>query len=587
MLASCEDVLDKKPLDIISGDVVWDDPALVDAYIASQYVNMTVLNYDQPQYLEGWDSRAGFMYSINISDEVGKPVWSMANPASYKTGGLNVDGGFMEYWELPYTIIRQLNVLIETLPTSMNSDEFIESRTAEARFLRAFNYFAMVKRYGGVPLLTEALPLDAPEDKMYPTRNTEQEVYDFIISELDAVEEVLKGLPDMFGRATQGAALALKCRAALYAASIAQFGTEQLNGLLGIPQAQTNNYYQSAYDAAKKIQGLGIYGLYEDDEDKVLNFKNIFLKEQNHEIIFAKQYDESLNPWNYGFFLPPKPHGYDAGMMAAPYLEMVEEFEYVDGRSGKLDRNALQQGLWSMDELWKGKDPRFFASIWTNGTPWKGGNVDSHRGLIGGDGVVYDAQQEAYNGVPAWGNQHFSGDFGSGFGIMKMLNETSTVNMDEKDGTDCPVFRYGEVLLNLAEAAFELGKTQEALDAINLLRSRAGIAAKATIDRDIIRHERKVELAFEGHRYWDARRWRIAEDVLSKHGSGIRFILDYNASDFDGDDFNAARKYKLQIIPNFDGTNNKPRFNAHNYYLPITIARTEQNPNLVENPGYH
>lgn len=586
MSTSCEKVLDKKPLGIISDDVVWKDPNLVDAYMASQYAGMTILNYDMPQGpVSYWDMRGGFSAVINASDEVGTPVWAMAYNAAAKRGELNIAGGLLEYWELPYTIIRRLNVLIETLPTSTNTSTFIQSRIAEARFLRAFNYFALVKRYGGVPLVTEVLPLDAPDKKMFPPRNTEQEVYNFVLSELDAAEVLLKDLPQTYGRASQGAALALKCRTALYAGSIAQFGTIQLNGLLGIVPAQATNYYKIAYDAAKKIQGLG-YRLYNEDVDKVTNFKNIFLKERNNEMIFAKQYDNNLNFWLYGFLLAPKPHGYNYGMALAPSLEMAEEFEYVDGRPGQLDRGAIQQGLWSMDKLWKGKDPRFFASLWTNGTPWKGGNVDSHKGLIGGDGVLYVDEQNAYKGIPAWGNQNAGSNFGTGFGVLKLLNEASTANMDERDGTDCPVFRYGEVLLNLAEAAFELGKTGEALDAINQLRNRAGIAPKTAVDRDVIRHERKVELAFEGHRYWDVRRWRIAENVLSINPSGIRFILDYTASDFNSADFNTSRKYKLQVIPNYNGISNKPLFRPEYYYLPITQGRTGSNLNMIENPGY-
>lgn len=584
ILTSCN-VLDKKPLDMISDDIVWDDPTLVDAYMVSQYVNTSVFKMDEPQYLGGgWSFKGSFQYVIDLTDEVAQPVWDLAGTTTWRTGSLSIGGGLLEYWELPYVVIRRLNELIERLPGSSNEESFITTRVAEARILRAFNYFSMVKRYGGVPLVVKALPMDAPAEEMYPKRNTEQEVYDFILSEIDAVEESLKGLPEQYGRINQGMALALKCRAALYAGSIAQFGSVQLNGLLGIPQDQAKIYYQKAYDAAKKIQSLGKYELYNQDADKIENFKNIFLKEQNSEMIFAKQYDSAQNSWWWGFLLAPKPHGYNIGMCSVPSLEMVEEYEYIDGRPGTLDREAIQKGSWTMNELWKNKDPRFFASIWTNGTPWKGGFIDSHHGLVDGNGNLLENEQDAYEGIPAWGNQHFSGNFGTGFGILKMLNETSNANMDEKDGIDCPIFRYGEVLLNLAEAAFELGKTDEALDAINQIRNRAGIAPKTTIDRESIRHERKVELAFEGHRYWDARRWRIAEDAFSRQCSGLRFILDYKSSDFSNEDFNSARKFQIQVISNYDAR--KPQFNKEHYYLPITKARTQQNTNLEENPGY-
>lgn len=581
MTTSC-DILDKKPLDMISDDIVWDDPTLVDAYLASQYAGMTVFKMDQPQDAGwGWGYKGSFQFVIDMSDETTQPTWDLASVTGWRTGGLSIGGGLMEYWETPYTINRRLNELIERLPNSTNEPEYIESRMAEARFLRAFNYFSMAKRYGGVPLVTKAIPMDAPAEEMYPSRNTEQEVYDFVISEIDDIEEQLNGLPQDYGRTTQGAALALKCRAALYAGSVAQFGKVEKNGLVGIPQTEAQRYYQAAYDAAKKIQNLGKYALYNEDADKVTNFRNVFLKEANQEMIFAKQFDVAQNSWWWGFLLSPKPHGYNIGMCSNPSLEMVEEFELTDGTSGKLDRKAIQEGLWTMDELFKNKDPRFFASVWTNGTVWKGGNVTYHHGLIDGNGNLLENEADAYEGVEAWGNQNFAGNFGPGFGILKMLDDNSNCNMDEKDGIDCPIFRYGEVLLNLAEASFELGKTNEALEAINEIRERAGIAPKTSIDREAIRHERKVELAFEGHRFWDARRWHIAEEAFSKNPSGLRFILDYKSSNFNGTNYNTDRKFKIQVIPNFDART--PEFRSEHYYFPITKARTEQNTNLEEN----
>ena len=575
VITSCiNDILNKRPLDIISEDVVWNDPNLVDSYLARQYARMYIFRFDAvvaPLYTSG-----DFDVSY-LADELGPHIWENYI-AAYVGGGLTISGGLLEWWDQTYSINRQLNMLIEKLPSSANDPNFITSRVAEARFLRAFNYFAAVKRYGGVPLITKEIAINAPKEELYPERNSEQEIYDFIISEMDAIEEDVKSFTQ-YGRVSQGAVLALKCRAALYAGSIAQFGTVQLNGLLGMQQTQAPVYYQKCYDAAKKIIGLNKYALYNSDANKVTNFKNVFLKEQNSEMIFVRQFDAVQDYWWWGFTNCPKPQGWDAGMSASPYLEMAEEFEYTDGRPGKLDRDAIQHGLWSMEELWGDKDPRFFATIYTNETPWKGGKVDWHWGLIGGDGVLYDTSQDAYNGIPAWGNQNFPSrnyNFGSGFGIMKLLDETKNTNITQYDGVDCPVFRYAEILLNLAEASYELGKVDEALTAINQIRDRAGIALKTSIDRDAIRHERKVELTFEAHRYWDVRRWRIAVDKLSQPGSRLRYILDYN-----------TRKYKLIVYPDYDGPNTPPRFYERNYYFPITLTRTGKNPNLKENPGYN
>lgn len=486
----------------------------------------------------------------------------------------------MEYWENAYEINRVLNEFLEGMGASSFSAQYKDERIAEARFLRAFNYFFMVKRYGGVPLILNSQKMSDPSSELFAKRNTEKEVYDFILSEMD---DIVGKLPvraqTELGRPSRGAAMALKARAALYAGSIAKYGTVQLGGLLGIDAALANDYFQKAYDACKQIRDWHEYSLYNADADKVANFKNIFLKKNNSEVIMMIQHDavqrtpSGGNGWIWDFFQCPHPHAWGAGNQNAPYLEMAEEFEHIDGTPGTVSKTALETGLWSMEDLWRNKDPRFFASIWTQDTEWQGGKVDFHNGLLLPDGTT--KMDGAYNGVAAVGDQTVDKSFGTGFGVMKYLDESHN-NKGEREtsSTDYIIFRYGEVLLNFAEAAFELGKTTEALDAVNQIRSRAGIAQLTSITQDRIRHERKIELAFEGHRYWDLRRWRIAEQVIPVNRSGLRFILDY-----------ATRKYKLVVLTNYDGIT-APVFQERNYYFPITARRISNNGNLQENPGY-
>ena len=190
----------------------------------------------------------------------------------------------------------------------------------------------------------------------------------------------------------------------------------------------------------------------------------------------------------------------------------------------------------------------------------------------------YENDGEGYEGINALGDQNINaGNFGTGFGVMKYLDENVDIGSTwSNSGTDFIVFRFGEILLNYAEAAFELGKTGEALNAVNQIRTRAGISTKTSVDRQSIRHERKVELSFEGHRYWDLRRWREAETTLSQSFSGLRYILDFN-----------TRKYKLIVLEDIDGVNTPPRFYKQNYYFPITLKRTGANAKLLENPGYN
>lgn len=580
---SCkEDVLEKVPLDIISDNAVWGDQALIDAYLTQVYSDISIFTNETPGN-DAWvndDLWFGFNVVNDVSDEC-KFCWVDILGMSTKYGTLTINGGLLEWWENSYKAIRSLNEFIEKLPASPVDAAFRKQRIAEARFLRAFNYFSMAKRYGGVPLITKTQSPNDPD--IYPARNKEQEVYDFVLAEIDAI---IGDLPETysaadFGRPTKYAALALKSRAALYAGSIAKFGTVQLNGVVGIESSKASTYYQAAYDASKAIMSSGKHSLFNQGADKVANFRNIFLTERNPEVIMARQYlptdkEAGGNGWAWDFMNCPLSNAWAAGNQDGPYLEMVEEFENIDGTSGKLDRTAIQQGLWTTDQLWAKKDPRFFASVYTMNTPWKGSLLDYHNGIIKTDGSIQT--DGSYNGVLAVGNQRlWQGYGGTGFGVLKYLDEShDNFGPRGTSGTDWIVFRYAETLLNFAEAALELGKSSDALDAINQIRNRAGIAALTTIDRTKIRHERKVELAFEGHRYWDTRRWRTAVTDFSKSYSGLRYILDYT-----------TRKYKLQVIEKIDGTTNIPSFYERNYYLPITLTRTGNNPKLVENPGYN
>lgn len=583
VICSCQKyVLDKKPLNMISDSDVFTDGSLIEAYLTQIYAQMTILANDVGG--TGWAGDAySNVYELNeVSDEC-LPQWRDAPPSNaytYKYGNLNINGGLLEWWG--YGVIRTINMFLEKITESPLSPEVIKANIAEARFLRAFCYFAMVKRYGGVPIITSPQDVDDDPETLYPTRAKEADVYDFIIAESAAASldlpEVVSN--ENLGRPSRFAALALKSRAALYAASIGQFGKVQLDGVVGIPTDRVTGYYQQSLEASKAIMESGKHALYDNDDDKVTNFRNIFLVKNNPEVIFAKRHDNVSqfaggSGWSIDFMNCPRPQGWGRGMYDQAYLELAEAFEYTDGRPGKLDRTAIQQGVHSIAEIWGDRDPRFYATLYTQSTAWKGDNLAFHAGLRLPDGTIQTSG--SYDGIGATGNQDY---LGTGFGIMKYLDEGHD-NMAGASGSwpdsdqDWQIFRYGEILLNYAEAAFELGDMSEALLAINQVRARAGISLLSTVTRERIHHERRVELAYEGHRYWDVRRWRTAVADLSVRWSGIRYILDVE-----------TEKFQVQIINNFDGTTNIPRFREENYYLPITNARTANNPKLVENPGY-
>ena len=473
---------------------------------------------------------------------------------------------------------------------------------AESRFIRAMHYFTLVKRYGGVPIISEPQVYDPNniEALMVP-RNKEIEVYDFIVKEC---QEASADLPEMRDavekyRANKYAALALCSRAALYAGSIARYGTVQLDGLVGIPSSEADRFFEISYEASKCIIKSNNYALYNSKpDDKAQNFCDMFLKGNgdNGEFIFQKQYnvaggkghdwDKRNAPFSY------RGGGWGCGM--APTLELVESYEYVDGSVGTLkleDASGKPLRFDSPYDAFANKDPRLFASVYLPGSPCQSTNVEWIRGVIASDNERYQAstQPDGNNTVVINGvTYNTSGKDGgadagdaskTGFYQKKFFDETLTDMNMGKSETPWPVFRLGEIYLNFAEAAFELNKPSEALEAVNKIRERAGIVLLGNIDMVKIRHERRVELAFEGHRFWDMKRWRIAHlDVQQGGLNGFRGTALYPWYDIRDGKYILERGY------------NSPKqvriFLKKNYYTKINQDDMNSNPNLVQNPGY-
>lgn len=579
---SCEDVLDKKPLDIITDATLWSEPVLIDDYLNICYAEMRF--YFEMPYGQDinflMDNRA--LDAVTISDEA-HSAWT-GGPKSH---WININGGVMDWWG--YATVRRLNVFIDKLENLENtnfSESYKKQRIAEARFLRAVAYFDMVKRYGGIPLITRAQELTDSEEELYRKRDKEEDIYNFILSEIDvAIPDLQEKFGD--GRATKFAALALKSRASMYAASIAQWGKVELDGVIGIPSNKAQGYWQISYDASKEIMNSGKFSLYNVHADKAQNFRSLFLDENNSEVIFSQRFNGITGKGHiYDMMNVPKSyHVWGGGQKLSLYLEMVESFENIDGTPGVFDRNKIAAGhLWTVDELFGKKDPRFKASVYTQGTPWvhtKGAFfLDYHNGIELPTGELLTSG--SYKGILARSQESSAL---TPFGALKYLDESrAIVHERHYSSTDYIVFRLGEIYLNYAEASMELGKDGDALWAVNEIRKRAGMPELATITRDKVRQERKIELAFEGNRWFDLRRWRIAKNELTQAFHGLRIILD-GASMVEGQYDVLTQKFKIVIIDNIAGIPS-PYFDEKHYYLPIGLSRTTNNNNLVENPGY-
>ena len=565
----CEDVLDLEPLDIISDAVVWEDPQLIDAYLADLYYRTDFIE------LRGnLNEQTSFAMIASMGGE-GRSFGAHHQSYQASTNVLTSAGVVdeLDYWN--YNAIRDVNYFIQKIKDAPLSDDLIAQRTAEARFLRAYMYFQMVIRFGGVPIITIPQDANAAREDIFVPRNSEKEVYDFIIEETDAISDILPptyGAEDK-GRPTQWAALALKSRAALYAASIAKYGQVQLDGLLGFPVSDVDYYAQISYDASSAIINNGIHALYEVHADPVVNYQNIFLDESaaNTEVIMAEVYDFSKNR-AHAYTLRATPHDFNGTWASMTmHYDWVERFEFEDGSPGtSISRAQLTSQEWSPDELFHNRDPRFRATVFYPESPWQGGKTLFHSKTIRG-GETFTAGT-AEDGWPYKASHRNT--IRTGFYVKKRTNENLKTEPVINDDTDYIIFRLGEIYLNFAEAAFYLGKTGEALDALNRLRARADMPAKTEITEDIIQNERLVELTWENHSYWDLRRWRIAQEVLDGvRLKGLQYTYNYD-----------TKKYQIAII---NGEGVARTFQERDYYLPLGVDRVSENPNFVENPGYN
>ncbi len=578
MLASCKKILNKEPLNIISDAQVWNDQALSEAYLDQVLSEMTFLfancDYDPTGALANihvWDIHD----QVTRSDEARHAYPWYPTFTTWGPGLLDKNGGFNEQWL--YTTTRKCNVFVEEMKTSTLEPQTKQYLNARARWARAMCYFAMVERYGGVPLITEVQDINAPNDSLFVPRAKEEDIYKFIISEMDAITPDLSA-SEVPGYPSKWAALALKSRAAMYAASIAEWGTVQLEGTVGIPAVDAASFWQQCYDASDSIISHGGFQLYNQTPgDPVANYHQLFIDPNNSESIYAVQFKGTEGVGlNNGWDMFTGPQGYVswAGNAAAPYLETIEWFQHADGTPFTLDNNS--NTLHTNQDIFQDMEPRFYADIYTQGTEWQGQTLDFHTSLIEPDGTVITSG--SYNGVAAQGACNKDGGAITGFGIKKYVNESTIMPDNWTTQTPWMVFRLGEILLNKAEACIELGKTGEALSLVNQIRARAGVALYNSIDRDKVRHERKIELCFESNHLFDVKRWRTAVTDITRTFSGVTYSLDY-----------ATGKFKMAIIPGIDG-NNQKKFFEREYYYPINAAYISSNPALAasgsNNPGY-
>jgi len=400
-------------------------------------------------------------------------------------------------WDNSYAGIRATNYLLQKAQESGLGSQ-IDRWVGEALFFRAYNYWTLVKRYGGVPLITKVLDVTSPE--VYATRSTQQEVIDFIIADLDnAIPKLLKqsqlSAAEM-GRVTQGAALALKARAALYQGTWLKYHAE------GSPTAMIAD----AIAAAEQLIASSEYGLYTDHgTDSSYKFLFILQGDDSKEVILAKRYyaGRATHNWTrelwFNYMIPTK--------------KLADMYLCKDGLP--ITISPQFQGYDSLETTeFQNRDPRMAQTFIVPGT------------------TVH--QENGFNPViPGFSGTNATR---TGYMLRKFLDETDDA-AHFVGQYDFKEFRYGEVLLNLAEALFERDGVISDGDlnrTIGALRRRVGMPDSSATNAFVnsnglnmlteIRRERTVELAFEGFRRDDLRRWKTAETEMPQALRGVKFV---------------------------------------------------------------
>ncbi len=556
------------------------------------------------------------------------------------------------YWDGPYGAIRDANVFLETLPKYQSSHSALDYKTylAEAHFARAFLYYSLVKRYGGVPLVDKVIDYPATvnvEGTRLP-RNSEQEIWDFIATDLDYA---IANLPqkNQKGRATKYAAAALKSRVMLHAGSIAKYNTidEEYNGvrICGIPAEKAKDYFKAAYEASKVLDETTDYGLYMgqwkagDKLAQATNFGTIFLTDTK-ENIFVKYYKspESVHSFDDSA-QPMQTSSGGNNSEICPTLDFIEMFDGVDksadGKFANLDANGNYKLYASPLDAFANCEPRLRATVILPMDQFMNKTIDLRRGIwtgAAGTGIAplmpagstadyttvypessnlklssdFTFNNQAANAITLKSGSKMkrsgesgivSGwDFGniSGFYLRKYMNPAQTDNNGNKSTQSWIELRYAEVLLNRAEAAYELyqaGTTvattgenyrDEAFRCINQIRERAGatlLASSSDLNNmEIVRKERRKELAFEHKTYWDLKRWRVIYN--EQNNRRYRVLYPFYSTDAD--------KYFLdaRFMESKAGGNYIFNFDTKNYYQQIPTAEITKNPNCKQNPGY-
>jgi len=554
-ITSCKrNALDIDPQNAISENAVWQDESLIKAYHNELY-NAIPHGFYIHMYSKFSDE------AYNSAPCCGADLFKLNTYNPDNIAGANQGdywGGYMYYWNHGYSYLRKINVFLEQMAAS-GALEFSDKKrlVAEAKFIRAFVYFNLVERFGGVPIITEAYDrTDIGSVKF--KRNTFDECVTFIQTNID---EALPDLPakyasaeSNYGRATKDASYALSSRLWLYAAS---------------------PLFNTANDKTKWQKALAAAAVFTENGDRGFslypNYRDLFNQNSGapqSEFIFTRNFTSSnfqqAPAHNLG-----RRYGAYGGWWASngPSQNLVDDYDMLNGQpaftwNGNTKTINPASG-YDPNHPYRNRDPRFEASILHDSSVFQGTVLEM---WVSTSGTQF--------GFDSW--KQSSDNPRSSYWVRKFMPESQPISFAERYTIPWPHFRLAEIYLNYAEAKFELGDEAKCREYINKVRARVGMPAiPNTVSGDALRqrlyNERRIELAFESHRFFDVRRWKIANVTENRPIYGMDIFRDMNTG---------AKTYTPVLLLQ------KNPYQEKLNLLPVETAEIRRNPELAQTPGY-
>ena len=599
-LSSCNKILDKTPVDKFSDVVLWTDVNLADKYLMSLYCGSLYGGF-------GYLPVASLTDESHDTHEFGTQNYLLGNINPSNTSPLG-DWGFQYLrWDILYTNIQKANIFLANINKVPNSyppaqQPVIKAQTermkGEALFLRAYIYNDIARNYGGAVISRK--PYQLGGDFLSIKRSTFKETVDFVVEQCDSAAALLGTKSEMeLGRANKEAALALKSRTLLFAASDLTADGTAANELVGYTSPDRVALWTAAKNAAKAVIDMNTVTLADfgapDQAAVASNFFNFFKATDlsSNEVIWGKMYladvgSKEDGTWNQ-MNLINGTNGFVMYGCNAPTGNLVDSFQMADGsrfsKHFKVDDNGFYKNISSKyhhENMYYNREPRFYATILYDSVPW----IKRLADLSGRDPLgIYDRRTRitVKNGATVstiYGIDTRQGPIDKEDGtftgyVFKKYEDDKLIGSETNNNSNSWIeFRYAEILMNYAEACLELGQTAEATTYVNMIRNRAGLPNFTGDVKTALRYERQMEFVFENVRWYDIRRWKILDKVLT-NASGVDIIETDNL-----DNSTVTTTWRQIFVQNRGPITNKL------YWFPIPIDEMNRAPELEQNPLY-